>query len=387
VTVMGVVPTPAVSFALRTGGFHLGIVISASHNPARDNGLKFLGHDGGKLSPSQESEIVSLFETQSRAQPEDIGQIHTNADPLNGYFDWLYDLLPERLEGYRIAVDCANGAAYDILPNVLQQLGADVVSIGVSPDGDNINAECGATHPETIQNLTRAENCLIGIALDGDADRCVFSDERGVLINGDRAMGIWACFWKHEKKLAPSLIVATHMTNSGFENAIKQEGLQLVRTQVGDRHVAKMIQETGAKIGGEQSGHIIFSDYAPTGDGLLTAIQMLRVLRLSGCAPSELPPIYENWPQELINMTVHDKNKLSSAKEVVEAIKAANVHLNGRGRLFVRASGTENILRIMIEAQDRSLRQAIADSVVTVIEKEMDGKIKSRVELTDGLGG
>lgn len=387
VATMGVAPTPTVSFALRKEDFDLGVVVSASHNPAHDNGLKFLGPDGGKLSPSQEAEIVSHFETLSRAKPEELGQISNHIAPLNDYFDWLYELLPERLDGYRIALDCANGAAYDILPNVLQQLGAEVVCLGVSPNGDNINEKCGATHPETIQKLTLEENCLIGIALDGDADRCVFSDERGNLINGDRTMGIWACFWKQEQTLDPPIIVATQMTNSGFEDAIKREGLRLVRTQVGDRHVANMMKETGSKVGGEQSGHLIFSDYAPTGDGLLTAIQMLRVLRLSGCAPSELPPVYENWPQELINMTVDDKNKFSSSNQVVETIKSAEIHLNGEGRIFVRPSGTENILRIMIEAKDPSLRQKVADTVVAVIEKEMHGSIKTRVELTHGLGG
>ena len=381
VTTMGVAPTPAVSHAVRSSErFDIGVVISASHNPAADNGIKFLSHSGCKLSDDEEAEIEALLDQPSPIGGDRVGHIAADADLLTAYENWLASLLPERLSGFTIALDCANGAAYAVAPKLLRRLGAEIVSAGIEPDGTNINDSCGATNPSTIQQLAKEAGASLGIAFDGDADRCVFSDEGGQLINGDKTMGIWAAFWE-----AP-VVVGTVMSNAGFERALESRGIRLERTRVGDRYVSERLRDTGAKVGGEQSGHIIFPEWSPTGDGLLTAIQMLRVMQKSGCAASELPPVFDNWPQLLVNVRVQDSKQWKEAAEIHTAIADAEERLGGRGRIVVRPSGTQPMIRVMVEAQSTEERDAAADEIVGLIERDLGGKIQGRVDLTHALG-
>lgn len=384
VTAIGVAPTPAVSYAVRTGDFDIAAVISASHNPAEDNGIKLLGHDGKKLPDKSEREIEDLFEAP--AQSAETGSLIQDTTPLRNYEEWLVMQAPERFDDFTIAVDCANGAASDVFPRVLRRLGANVIALNCEPDGLNINLHCGATNPGVIQELTKETAAQLGIAFDGDADRCVFSDESGALINGDRFMGIWSAFWKSWSGLEPPIIVGTVMSNMGFERALQDLGIKLERTQVGDRYVAQRMAETGAKIGGEQSGHIIFSDLTPTGDGLLTALQLVRIMKLSGAAASELPPVFQNWPQLLVNVRVADKNSWANAKDLQNLAAERGRELNGSGRVIVRPSGTQPMIRVMVEANDAVRRDAIANEIVGGIERELGGSVVGRVDLTHALG-
>lgn len=377
---LGVVPTPTISHAVRIGDrFDMGAVISASHNPAPDNGIKFLGHDGRKLTDEMEAAIEAEMTTEPSVTGSSLGLLKQDREPAEAYLQWLAGLLPERLDGFKLAVDCANGAAYELAPRLLQQLGAEIVAIGIEPDGDNINAQCGATNPGMIQQLTVEVGASLGIAFDGDADRCVFSDENGALINGDRTMGIWAA-WHG----APS-IVGTVMSNMGFEKSLQELGIGFERTNVGDKYVARRMDEIGAKVGGEQSGHIIFSELTPTGDGLLTAIQMLRVLRLSGCAASELPPVFENWPQLLVNIGISDREAWNAASSLQDFVAAKQDDLDG-GRVVVRPSGTQPMIRVMVESKDRERRDRVTDEIVSRVVSELGGEIHGRVDLTNALG-
>ena len=377
---LGVVPTPTVSHAVRTSdAFQLGAVISASHNPAPDNGIKLLGHDGKKLTDEMEAAIEAEMDSSPTVVGHEVGLLMQDREPAEVYLQWLAGLLPERLDGLTIAVDCANGAAHELAPRLLRQLGASIGAIGTEPNGDNINAQCGATNPGMIQQLTQESGASLGIAFDGDADRCVFSDERGVLINGDRTMGIWAA-WHG----AP-VIVGTVMSNMGFEKSLQELGISFERTGVGDKYVARRMNEIGAKIGGEQSGHLIFSEWTPTGDGLLTAIQLLRVLRLSGCAASELPPIFENWPQLLVNIGISDKNAWTEAVSLHSFISDMERDLDG-GRVVVRPSGTQPMIRVMVESRDRARRDVVADAIVSRVVADLGGHVEGRVDLTNALG-
>lgn len=376
---LGIAPTPAVSFACRTADFAIGAVISASHNPAEDNGIKFLCHDGKKLSDDIEKEIESLLNSESHGA---VGCFSQDFGHLGFYREWLREQVPERLDGFRVAVDCANGAAYSLAPAVLRDLGAEVIAMNCEPDGDNINLRCGATHPAVIQELTLETGATLGISFDGDADRCVFSDETGALINGDKTMGAWAAFWKPE----PRIVVGTIMSNMGFELALNELGVRLERSAVGDKHVAEKMAETGAKIGGEQSGHIIFSELAPTGDGLLTALQFLRILKKSGVAASELPPRFENWPQLLVNVRVGDKRAWPEAVEIHEFIEGNARKLGRSGRINVRPSGTQPMIRVMVEAKDANRRDEMANAIVRLLEDKLNGVVQSRVDLTNALG-
>jgi len=383
---IGVAPTPAVSFAARTGDFALGAVISASHNPAEDNGIKFLGHNGRKLTDDDETAITALMDAPPAKTGGDVGKLEQQPDLITAYEDWLSDQLAERLESFTIALDCANGAASFIAPHLFRRLGATVISLNDEPDGTNINAKCGATHPSVIQQLTLECGAQIGISFDGDADRCVFSDERGALINGDRAMGIWAAYWNSRGEFSPATIVGTVMSNMGFEKALGDLGVTLERTNVGDRYVVERMAETGAKVGGEQSGHIVFSELTPTGDGLLTALQLLRVIRKSGCAASELPPIFDNWPQLLVNVRVPDRAVWKEAAEMHAFVAKLHDSFGADGRIVVRPSGTQPMIRVMVEARDGAARDEAADAIVRRITTELGGTVQSRVDLTHALG-
>ncbi|MFI5386940.1 MAG: phosphoglucosamine mutase [Fimbriimonadales bacterium] len=384
---LGVAPTPAVSYVARTGPFGLGVIISASHNPAPDNGVKFVGHDGCKLSDEVELEIETLAGKEfARPTGDLVGPILRDDRPLLGYLEMLQSIVPERLDGLRVAVDCAHGAATYLGPEILRLLGADVVVTGDTPDGTNINEEGGATKPGTIQKLTVDSGAGIGVAFDGDADRAVFSDEAGRLINGDRTIGIWAAHQQCLNTLNPPVVVGTVMSNGGFERYMTLRGIRLERTPVGDKYVAQKIAETGARIGGEQSGHIIFPERGPTGDGLITMLELFRVLRTEGRPASSFINEYEPWPQMLVNVQVADRQTWRDSLAVREVLEQAERDLDGHGRINVRASGTQPMIRVMVEADGYELRDKVVGEVVAVLEREAGGKVYGRVDLTHALG-
>lgn len=384
---LGVAPTPAVSYVARSGPFGLGVIISASHNPAPDNGIKFVGHDGRKLPDEAELAIEELAGKEfARPTGELVGMVIRDNRPLLDYLNMLEKIVPERLEGMKVAVDCAHGAAAVLGPEILRRLGAEIVVIGDSPDGVNINAEGGATKPETVQELCISQGCDVGVAFDGDADRAVFSDEQGRLINGDRTIGIWAVHQQRQGTLIPPIVVGTIMSNGGFEKYATLRGIHLERTPVGDKYVSQKIAETGARIGGEQSGHIIFPEHGPTGDGLVTMLELLRVLKVEGRPASSYYNEYEPWPQLLVNVEVADRATWNQGSMVSHALIEAEQKLSGRGRLNVRASGTQPMIRVMVEADDYDLRDSVAGSVVGAMEAEAGGKVYSRVDLTHALG-
>ncbi len=384
VVVLGVAPTPAVVYIARTGNYGMGIIISASHNPAPDNGIKLVGHDGRKLKDEVELEIEGYFDIELDTRPigGEVGTLTTSREEIESYLDFLETVVPERLEGMKVAVDGANGAAYELGPAILARLGAQVSLTGVSPDGMNINDECGATKPDHIQRFTVGSEAEIGVAFDGDADRAVFSDDQGRLINGDRTLGLWA----QHHQVEPKTVVGTIMSNGGFEAYLKENGIHLERTPVGDKYVAQKIAEVGARIGGEQSGHIIFPERQPTGDGLVTMLEVLRVLKLAGGKASAFVDSYEPWPQVLVNVEVADRGTWDKSPQVLESLEKAQVLLGSNGRLNVRASGTQPMIRVMVEANTYELRDQVAESILTTLQEHAGASVYSRVDLTHALG-
>jgi phosphoglucosamine mutase len=388
VTSIGIAPTPTVSYVARNGRYSLGVIVSASHNPAPDNGIKLVGHDGRKLSDEVESEIESLIERGSDRWPTGamVGLLEADRSEVDGYLDYLVSIVPEGLGGMKVAVDASHGAAFQLAPEVLIRLGAEVMLMGAEPDGMNINAEGGATKPEQIQAFTTRTKADVGVAFDGDADRAVFSDDKGRLINGDRTIGIWSAHWRANGRLEPPIVVGTVMSNGGFEKYLNQSGIHLERTPVGDKYVARKLSETGAHVGGEQSGHIIFPERGPTGDGLITMLELLRVLKREGRPASSFYDDYQAWPQLLVNVEVADRSGWNLFDEVGEVLSWAEQTLQRRGRLNVRPSGTQPMLRVMVEADDYALRDDVADKIVETLERCSGGKVYSRVDLTHALG-
>jgi phosphoglucosamine mutase len=385
---LGIVPTPTVSYVARTGDFSLGGIISASHNPAPDNGIKFVGNEGSKLPDETEEAMEALLEAPlgSRVSGAQVGSSALDRSAIESYLEFLVSLLPERLDGMRIAVDAAHGAAYELGPEVLRRLGAEVLAIGVEPDGININAVGGATKPETIQVFTVKSGADIGVAFDGDADRAVFSDEQGRLINGDRTIGIWSAHWQKQGQLDPSVVVGTVMSNGGFEKYLANNGIKLERAPVGDKYVAERIRQTGARIGGEQSGHIIFPQHGPTGDGLVTMLELLRTLKREGRPASAFYGDYASWPQLLVNVGVERRDGWNEGTAVSSALKLGEEELGDSGRVVVRPSGTQPMIRVMVEADDYGSRDRVADRIVGAMEKELGGVVHGRVDLTHALG-
>ncbi len=382
---LGIAPTGMISKVAQNPEIGLGAVVSASHNPAPDNGIKLIAHDGRKLTDADEVEIEALLEQPITNRPtgSDVGSIeHNHKTCTEAYLNELESLVPERLEGMRIAVDASNGAAYELGPEILRRLGAEVIRTGVDPDGMNINASCGATHPKTIQELTRSEKAQIGIAFDGDADRAVFSDEEGKLINGDRTMAIWCAHWN----VQPQVVVGTVMSNGGFERYMAQQGITLERAAVGDKYVAQRMRDTGAKIGGEQSGHLIFSERGVTGDGLITALELLRVLKREGRPASSFMSDFESMPQLLVNIQLPEKDGWVDSDSVQQAIAQSESAVAGRGRVNIRPSGTQPMVRVMVEAETYELRDEAANRIVSAFQAELNGTIYSQVDLTHALG-
>lgn len=384
----GVLPTGGISRIAKTGDYGLGIVISASHNPAADNGIKLMSHQGTKLPEEVESTIESLIgpATEDRPLGGNVGRLITSRDEVESYMNWLVSLVPERLEGMKVAIDAAHGAAYVLGIDVFQRLGAEVIATGTQPDGMNINAQGGATKPQTIQDLTQSTNADLGVAYDGDADRAVFSDSQGRLINGDRTMAIWCAHWQSQDQFDPPVVVGTVMSNGGFETYLNSQGIKLERAKVGDKYVAAKMRELNGLIGGEQSGHLIFSQYAPTGDGLLTALQMARVLKRENRTAADAFGDFENWPQMLINVQIHRREGWESNQQVQDALKWAEEKLGDHGRINVRPSGTQPMIRVMVEADSGDLRDEVVNKVANTMNDALGGSIYSRVDLTHALG-
>ncbi len=369
----GPLPTPAVAMLTRSLRADLGVMISASHNAYHDNGIKLFGPDGYKLSDDQEMQIEALMHNgldTALAKPDALGRAKRIDDAQARYIEFAKRTLPRhlRLDGLRVVIDCANGAAYKVAPEVLWELGAEVVSIGVDPDGFNINDECGSTSPELLCRKVRELRADIGIALDGDADRVVVADEKGTLVDGDQLMGLIATDWQKRQKLTAPGVVATVMSNLGLERYLKSLDLSLVRTQVGDRYVVEHMRRNGFNLGGEQSGHIVLSDFTTTGDGLVAALQVLGVIAESNKRVSEVCDIFDPLPQLLKNVRYKSGEPLND-KSVRAAIGEAEARLGSSGRLVIRASGTEPLIRVMAEGDDVSLVKAVVDDIVLSLEQ------------------
>ncbi|MDP9413238.1 MAG: phosphoglucosamine mutase [Pseudomonadota bacterium] len=371
VVMVGPVPTPAVAMLTRSMRADLGVMISASHNPFDDNGIKLFGPDGYKLSDETEAEIERRLEVDPKlAPPAEIGRARKIEDARGRYIHFAKSTFPEqlRLDGLKIVVDCANGAAYQVAPSALWELGADVISIGVSPNGFNINDGCGSTAPALLQARVVEEGAQIGIALDGDADRVIIVDERGRIIDGDQLMALIGVSWANRGLLKGDGIVATVMSNLGLERFLQSRDLRLLRTKVGDRYVLETMRSQGCNVGGEQSGHIILSDHATTGDGLVAALQVLASLVESGRTASELLHLFDPLPQLLKNVRFAGGQPLET-NPVKAAIADGEARLSGTGRLVIRKSGTEPLIRVMAEGEDEALVAEVVDQICEAVKR------------------
>jgi phosphoglucosamine mutase len=369
VVLLGPMPTPAVAMLTHSMRADLGVMISASHNPFHDNGIKLFGPDGYKLSDADEQAIETRLEQPPKlASPDRIGRAKRIDDARGRYVHFAKSTFPDRLrlDGLKIVVDCANGAAYHVAPDALWELGADVVPLGVSPDGLNINDQCGSTHPQLLQETVVASGADIGLALDGDADRLIVVDEKGERVDGDQLMALIATDRKRQGALTGGALVATVMSNLGLERKLHEEGIDLVRTQVGDRYVLEAMRARGCNVGGEQSGHIILSDYATTGDGLIAGIQVLAALVDSGRPASEVLRQFEPVPQLLKNVRFNGGAPLDS-DAVRKRIATAEAELNGKGRLVIRKSGTEPLIRVMAEGDDLAMVERLVDEICEAV--------------------
>ncbi|MBX9840180.1 MAG: phosphoglucosamine mutase [Xanthobacteraceae bacterium] len=371
VLLTGPMPTPAVAMLTRSMRADLGVMISASHNPYDDNGIKLFGPDGYKLSDEIEAKIENLVDGDlgnRLAKSADLGRAKRIDGVQDRYIEFAKRTLPRNLslEGLRVVVDCANGAAYQVAPEALWELGAEVIRLGVEPNGFNINKDCGSTEPAALAAKVREVRADIGIALDGDADRLIIVDERGHVVDGDQLMAVIAESWQADGRLSKPGVVATVMSNLGFERYLDGLGLKLARTAVGDRYVLEHMREHGYNVGGEASGHIILSDYATTGDGLVAALQVLAVVKKQDKPVSKVCHRFEPLPQILRNVRYKKGKPLEDAK-VRLAIKSAEQKLNGQGRLVIRPSGTEPVIRVMGEGDDKALVENVVDGIVEAL--------------------
>ncbi|HYZ40407.1 MAG TPA: phosphoglucosamine mutase [Stellaceae bacterium] len=377
VVLVGPLPTPAIAMLTRSLRADLGVVLSASHNPYADNGIKLFGRDGYKLSDEFEQKIEACLDKgpRRRASPAELGRVKRLDDAGGRYIEFVKQSFPRgrRLDGLRIVVDCAHGAAYRVAPIVFWELGAEVFSLGVSPDGLNINRECGALAPEQMRREVLARRADIGIALDGDADRLIVADERGVILDGDQLMALIATGLAKDSRLAGGALVATIMSNLGLQRFLAGQGIGVHRTGVGDRYVVEKMRTLGCNLGGEQSGHIILSDYATTGDGLIAALQVLASIVETGRRASEVCRLFTPVPQLTRNVRFSQGNPLQSPS-VKQAIEDGEARLGADGRLVVRKSGTEPVIRVMAEGEDEELVAAIVDEICTVIRAAADNE-------------
>ncbi|WP_431469392.1 phosphoglucosamine mutase [Sphingosinithalassobacter sp. LHW66-3] len=369
VVLLGPMPTPAVAMLTTSMRADLGVMISASHNPFADNGIKLFGPDGYKLSDADELAIETLIDSETALAPSaEIGRARRVEDARGRYIHFAKSTFPDvlRLDGMKIVVDCANGAAYQVAPSALWELGAEVIAIGVTPNGKNINDGVGSTAPEALCETVVASGAHIGIALDGDADRLIVADETGRVVDGDQLMAVIASGWARAGRLQGGGLVATVMSNLGLERHLAAQGLGMIRTQVGDRHVLEKMRGSGYNVGGEQSGHIILSDYATTGDGLVAALQVLAELARAGAPASEVLHRFDPLPQILKNVRFGGGAPLEDAA-VQEAIAEVEAELDGRGRLLIRKSGTEPVIRVMAEGDDRAQVERVVDRVCDAV--------------------
>jgi phosphoglucosamine mutase len=376
----GVVPTPAVAFLARTRGFDAGVVISASHNPWRDNGIKLFGPDGFKLPDAielaMEDDIVRHAETADVPDLKDLPPVEDNSALRSEYVQFLMDCVPElRLQGLRIVADCANGAASAVAPELFAKLGAripeELVALNVAPDGRNINDNCGALHPEWVAAEVQRRGASIGVTFDGDADRCMLAGARGNVINGDAILLMAGRDLKMRGLLSGDMVVATTMSNMGLEAALKRSGIRMLRASVGDRYVLEQMQQNNAALGGEQSGHILFPHLATTGDGLLTALVVLDLVARSGKSIDELTSDLKVFPQVIVNVKVREKKPLDGIPAVAERIRAAEEDLRDSGRVVIRYSGTEPLARVMIEAESEEAMRRHANAIAEAIKSEL----------------
>jgi phosphoglucosamine mutase len=363
---VGILPTPAISFLVKDRGADLGVMISASHNPASDNGIKFFDRTGSKLADQIEAKIESVL-GQAVESSNGAGSVIEDLGAKESYIQNLLKSLDGNLSGLKVVVDCANGAASFVAPELLKRAGAEVIAISASPNGLNINDNCGSTHLENLIEAVKGEGADIGIAHDGDADRVLAIDDKGSVIDGDFILGILA----QDMELPTKTVVGTVMTNLGLIKALEEKGIGFIATAVGDRYVLEEMLAGGHLLGGEQSGHIIMSKYANTGDGLLTALQLISKLKKSGKSASELASFMKRYPQVLINVSGVAKEKLASNQVIAKAVGDVQQRLADKGRVLLRASGTEALIRVMIEAQDLSLAQELASELATLVKSEL----------------
>jgi len=363
---VGILPTPAISFLVKDRGADLGVMISASHNPASDNGIKFFDRTGSKLADQIEAKIESVL-GKTVESANGAGRVIEDLDAKESYIQNLLKSLDGNLSGLKVVVDCANGAASFVAPELLKRAGAEVIAISASPNGLNINDNCGSTHLDNLIAKVRSEGADIGIAHDGDADRVLAIDDQGSVIDGDFILGILA----QDMQLPTKTVVGTVMTNLGLIKALEEKGIKFIATAVGDRYVLEEMLAGGHLLGGEQSGHIIMSKYANTGDGLLTALQLISKLKKSGKSASELASFMKRYPQVLLNVSGVAKEKLSSNQVISKAVVDVQEKLGDKGRVLLRASGTEALIRVMIEAQELSLAQELASELATLVKSEL----------------
>lgn len=373
--ITGILPTSALSFLIRKFGFSGGISISASHNPADENGIKIFDWNGVKLEERIEEEIEREILKKEGIGGLNFDLIQTDKSYEKAYIDFLKSHLkfpvPKR---FKIVLDCSNGSASSIAPALFKEIGLDVISIHSEPDGKNINLNCGSTHPESLSKAVKENSADFGVAYDGDADRAIWSDEKGEILDGDHTLYIMGKYMKETGELSSDSIVATVMSNLGLEIALKREGLNLVRTSVGDKNVYKEMVRIGSNLGGEQSGHTIFLNSLPTGDGILTTIMLLNFIFAKGKPLSELSKGIELFPQIIKNVKVKEKIPFSEIPEFTKAIENAKNKLGGEGRVFVRYSGTEPKMRIMIEGKDRKEISEIAEELAEIVKKHIGGE-------------
>lgn len=375
VIMVGPLPTPAISFLTRNMRADLGVVISASHNPFHDNGIKFFDAEGFKLPDEVENEISAMVLDMSwqwdYPAPERVGRAYKIEDAAGRYIVYTKSCFPAHLtlDGLRIVIDCANGANYKVAPLALQELGAEVFKMGTDPNGTNINDNCGSLHPQKVAAKVREVRADIGLALDGDADRLIVVDEHGVILDGDQIMAICAQAMMERGELPENMLVATVMSNMALEVFMSERAGKLLRTTVGDRYVVEAMRRTGAMLGGEQSGHLIFRQYSTTGDGLLAALQILRVMREKQRPLSELADLLTPFPQELINVRVEKKISFEQCPGVGEAVAAVEKELAGRGRVLLRYSGTEPLCRVMVEGEDPVKVRRHAEFLAETVQK------------------
>ncbi len=370
---VGVLPTPGIAYLTRRLGACGGAVISASHNPPEYNGIKFLDASGFKLSEKMERRIEeTLGNVPLRPGGKNIGRIKELNNPLDIYVDYLVNTVIGGLENFSIVIDCGNGATYKASPLAFRELGSRVLAVNTSPDGFNINVECGSTYPHVIKEIVETHDVSLGISHDGDGDRVIAVDEEGKILDGDAILAIAAFHMQKTGELRNNLVVGTVMSNLGLEIALKERGIKFIRTPVGDRYVLEAMREHGAVLGGEQSGHIIFLSHSTTGDGILTGLQLLSMVRDEGKELSQLREVIKPYPQVLKSVKVRDKKGVMENPKLLKVISKAKKELGKKGRVLVRPSGTEPLIRVMVEAEEEKMANEVADFVVKMIEEEKE---------------